>query len=76
MVRWNPDPKFLVDVLNGHRLFANCPACKRTVSLDVRKVEQQCGPYATLDEVAKRLRCTKCQQKSSKLRVLFESRER
>jgi hypothetical protein len=74
MVRWNPDPKFLADLRLGHRLFAHCPTCKRAVPLDVAKLEAKCGPYATLDEVRKRLRCTKCRQYTQKLRLVIERR--
>jgi hypothetical protein len=74
MVRWNPEPKFLADLGRGHRLYAQCASCKRTKRLDIDKLEQRFGPFFTLDEVRKRLRCTKCRQRTRTLRLLAERR--
>jgi hypothetical protein len=74
MVRWNPTPRFLADLDRGHRLYAHCPKCKRTKVLDVAKLEQQCGPFATLDEVRKRVRCTECKRRTNELRLVADRR--
>lgn len=74
MVRWNPEPKFLADLGRGHRLYAHCPNCKRTKVLDIDKLERQFGPFFTLDEVRKRVRCTKCRQRTQTLRLVAERR--
>jgi hypothetical protein len=74
MARWNPEPKFLADVGRGHRLYAYCPACRRIKLLDVDKLERRFGPFFTIDEVRKRVRCTKCRQRTATLRLLAERR--
>src|SRR6185503_5091705 len=74
MARRTPDPKFLADLVRGHRLYANCPKCKRTKLLDVDKIERRFGPFFTLDEVRQRVRCTKCRKRTQTLRLLVERR--
>ena len=74
MVRRTPDPKFLADLVRGHRLYANCPKCKRTKLLDVDSLERRFGPFFTLDEVRQRVRCTKCRKRTQTLRLLVERR--
>jgi hypothetical protein len=74
MVRWNPDPKFLADLDRGHRLYGHCSKCKRTKVLDVAKLEQLCGPFATQEEVRKRVRCTTCKRRTNELRLVSERR--
>ena len=58
----------------AHRLYANCPTCKRTKVLDIDKLEQRFGPFFTLDEVRKRVRCSQCKQRTQTLRLLAERR--
>jgi hypothetical protein len=74
MARWNPEPKFLADLGRGHRLYAMCPRCKRTKRLDIDELERRFGPFFTLDDVRKRLRCAKCRQRTRTLRLLAERR--
>jgi hypothetical protein len=74
MVRWNAQPKFLADLGRGHRLYANCPTCKRTKLLEVDKLAQRFGPFFTLDEVRVCVRCTKCRKRTQTLRLLAERR--
>jgi hypothetical protein len=64
----------LADLGRGHRLYANCPKCRRTKVLDVDKLEQRFGPFFTIDEVRRLVRCTKCRQRTQTLRILTERR--
>lgn len=73
-MRWNPEPKFLADLGRGHRLYGHCPRCKRTKMLDVNKLEQRFGPYFTIDDVRKRVRCSACGQRTRQLRMVVERR--
>ena len=74
MVRWNPEPKFLADIGPGQRLYGHCPKCRRTKVLDIHKLEQRFGPFFTLDEVRKRLRCAQCNQRTQQMRLTSERR--
>jgi hypothetical protein len=74
MVRFNPEPKFLADLGRGHRLYGHCADCKRTKMLDVNKLELRFGPFFTLDDVRKRVRCTKCRRRTQQLRLVVERR--
>jgi hypothetical protein len=74
MVRWNPEPKFLADLGRGHRLYGHCANCKRTQMLDVDKLEQRFGPFFTIDDIRKRVRCTKCKRRTQQLRLVVERR--
>jgi hypothetical protein len=74
MVRWNSEPKFLADIGRGHRLYGHCPRCRRTKALDVNELEKRFGPYCTIDEVRKRVRCSQCKQRTQTLRMVVERR--
>jgi hypothetical protein len=51
-----------------------CPRCERTKRLDIDELERRFGPFFTLDDVRKRLRCAKCRQRTRTLRLLAERR--
>jgi hypothetical protein len=74
MARWNPEPKFLADIGRGHRLYGHCSACGRTKLLDVNALERRFGPYCTIDEIRKRVCCTRCKRRTQTLRLVVDRR--
>lgn len=55
--------RYISDLLEfGHSLWASCPACRRSVQLDIRAVIARVGPMLTINELRERVRCTRCGQ--------------
>ena len=73
-------PRFRVDKLSDefgqYTLVLQCAACRHERTAEPRTLGRLCGWDARLEEVAKRMRCSKCGAKQCRLRALLLQKPR
>jgi hypothetical protein len=68
------DRWYLADLGPGHTLVASCPSCKHKATLDVLALEKKLGPFETIEQVRRRVRCSRCGKRGNRLLVVSERR--
>jgi len=61
----------LADLASNHAIFAFCGACKRDARLNTDRLAAVYGAGLRIDELKRRLACSKCGERTGDIRIVY-----